>query len=108
MRDAGQIAQKGGKFRLMMGYKYKLLKALEKGKSGNMVVKSSVSLKPGAKKTAAKKSKGAAKKAIKKAQIERKAAAVAKRGKAGKKAGAKKGKAAAAKKGAKKASSGVG
>ena len=63
MRDAGQIAQKGGKFRLIMGYKYKLLKALLKGKSGNIIVKSSVSLKPGAKKTAAKKGKGATKKA---------------------------------------------
>ena len=108
MRDAGQIAQKGGKFRLIMGYKYKLLKALLKGKSGNILVKSSVSLKPGTKKTAAKKGNGAAKKATKKAQIKRKAAAVAKRGKAGKKAGAKNGKAAGAKKGAKKASSGAG
>jgi hypothetical protein len=108
MREAGQIAQKGGKFRLEITYKHKLLKALEKGKSGKKVAKSSVSLKKGAKKTAAKKGKGAAKKATKKAQKERKAAAVAKRGKAGKKAGAKKGKAAAAKKGAKKASSGAG
>jgi hypothetical protein len=105
MREAGQIAQKGGKFRLEITYKHKLLKALEKGKSGKKVAKSSVSLKKGAKKTAAKKGKGPAKKATKKAQKERKAAAVAKRGKAGKKAGAKKGKAAAAKKAAEKAAS---
>ena len=98
MRDAGQIAQKAGKFRLLMGFKLELLMALEKGKSGKKVTTSSVSLKEGAKKTAANKGKGAAKKA----QIERKAAAVAVRGKAGKIASAKKAKAAAAKKGAKK------
>ena len=98
MRDDGQIAMRAGKFRLLMGFKLEMLMALENGKSGKKVATSSVSLKPGAKKTAAKKGKGAAKKA----QIERKAAAVAVKGKAGKIASAKKGKAAAAKKGAKK------
>jgi hypothetical protein len=106
MREAKQLAQKGGKFRLEVSYKHKLLKALESGKSGRTVAKSSASMKKGAKKAAAKKSKGQAKKAAKKAQKNRKTAAVAKRGKAGKK-GAK---AAGAKKGAaaKKASSGAG
>ena len=108
MREAGQIAQKGGKFRLEISYKHKLLKALEKGKSGKKVAKSSVSMKKGAKKSAAKKGKGVAKKAVKKAQKDRKTAAVAKRGKAGKSAGKKAKAGAAAKKGAKKASSGAG
>ena len=34
MREAGQIAQKKGMFRLEINYKHKLLKALENGKSG--------------------------------------------------------------------------
>ena len=80
MRDDGQIAMRAGKFHLLMGFKLEMLMVLENGKSGKKVATSSVSLKPGAKKTAAKKGKGAAKKA----QIERKAAAVAVKGKAGK------------------------
>jgi hypothetical protein len=67
MREAKQIAQKGGKFRLEVSYKQKLLKALEQGKSGRKVNKSSASMKKGAKKSQAKKSKGAAKKQAKKA-----------------------------------------
>ena len=65
MRDAGQIVQKGATFHLEITYTEKLLKALEKGKSGKKVAKSSVTLKPSAKKTAAKKAKAAAKKATK-------------------------------------------
>lgn len=62
MREGGHIAQKGGKFRLEKTYKQKLLKALEQGKSGRMVNKSSASMKKGPKKAAMKKSKGEAKK----------------------------------------------
>ena len=58
MRDAGQIALKTGKFRLLMGFKLEILMALEKGKSGKKVATSSLSLKPGANKTAAKTQKG--------------------------------------------------
>ena len=61
MRDAGQIVKKGATFHLEITYRDKLLKALEKGKSGKKVAKSSVSLKSGYKKTAAKKVKAAPK-----------------------------------------------
>lgn len=104
MRESNQISQTKGKFRLETNYKHKLLKALEKGKTGVVAVKGKKSAADKKKKGT---SKGAMKKAKKQAMKERKTAAVAKRSSA--KKGNKRGSSSAASsKAAKKATSGTG